>query len=928
MLSLSEVRQEVERIFLRPHRSFVVALHGQGSEGSFDAQGRRWRVLPTKCELDLREKMPVEVGGDSRGLVLLVDWTSEVLPLDVACRLAGGRLYHVARDARLASLFGARLVEDGLTTSALGRLYLTGQVKVSRKIQGLRLTRADLCRQWLEDKVRAPSEAFGSAGRLLAWAVTSEAGPAWVKLIESDEPWRQARRELDEWLRAELGEVGRVVWRAFERGCAGRLRELLPLFAEVEGADPFAVGQLMGSLTAWLGELAVEVRGLVRELSSVAMMEQSLPSDRAELLAFLSRTQVLADEAGLEALTDKSARLPGGHGRAERELASAIERVVDASMAERSGLMSEVVRTLEVVEGHLLDTQLRAEGPRAARRNLARLALWLATPEPVELPGARWQPAAELARRYSEEGGFLEWARQTVRALRGADGVLLGVARKLDAAVSARVREHHRRFADGYVRWLEANKPSSALVPIEDIGKRVIVPFLEAERRRKLLVVLMDGMSQATLVQLLAKLAERRWGPIAWRRSDWHGTMPVPPVLAVAPTLTPLSRGAFFAGKAESRFGGEPTERDVTRWAEHRDLKTYLGEAPLFLRRDIFAGHVLDGEVRDAIEGEERLVAVVVNAIDEELSGSVQVAKDYSRVSILPLEALLSAAEEGERVVLLASDHGHVLGDAVEVVGGRLAGRKGGARWRGLGEDEEAAEGEVVLPKGAWVPASAAKVAVLWDPGLANTAPSYGMHGGLSLDEAVAPAILVAPEWLEQRFLDDPGLAIRRLPAPDWWELRVRRVRGVESGPVEASEAVPVGGDSGKKGEPIKTPKQASLFESPPVAAPPPRVVPGLVEALRRSAVFQSQVQGVPVAELERVLHWVAVLSEAGAGLPASEFASAVGVRPHQVGGIVARMGILNADGFAMVEHDHVGRRVVLHRARLAQHYGIQEGKG
>jgi hypothetical protein len=36
-------------------------------------------------------------------------------------------------------------------------------------------------------------------------------------------------------------------------------------------------------------------------------------------------------------------------------------------------------------------------------------------------------------------------------------------------------------------------------------------------------------------------------------------------------------------------------------------------------------------------------------------------------------------------------------------------------------------------------------------------------------------------------------------------------------------------------------------------------------------------------------------------------------------------MGVLNADGFAMIEHDHVGRRVVLHRSRLVQHYGIKE---
>jgi ABC-type dipeptide/oligopeptide/nickel transport system permease subunit len=43
-------------------------------------------------------------------------------------------------------------------------------------------------------------------------------------------------------------------------------------------------------------------------------------------------------------------------------------------------------------------------------------------------------------------------------------------------------------------------------------------------------------------------------------------------------------------------------------------------------------------------------VAVVVNAIDEQLNGSIQVGVDYSRAPILPLEALLSAAEGAEQM--------------------------------------------------------------------------------------------------------------------------------------------------------------------------------------------------------------------------------------------------------------------------------------
>jgi hypothetical protein len=452
-------------------------------------------------------------------------------------------------------------------------------------------------------------------------------------------------------------------------------------------------------------------------------------------------------------------------------------------------------------------------------------------------------------------------------------------------------------------------------LPIEHVGKDVIAPFLKENARRKLLIVLMDGMSQAAAVQLLSRLTTaRRWGPIAWRRPGWQGVLPLPPVLAVAPTLTELSRGAFFAGKTDPRFHAEGTGKDPQRWRDHRAVTDLLGEAPpaLIVRSDLLAGHDLAPDIREAVKGEARAVAVVVNAVDEDLKSSVQVAKDYSQAPVLPLEALLSAAEEGERIVLLVADHGHVLGDGAKTLPGRLGGgRPGGARWRALGAGEDPAPEEVLLPRSAWTPRGWERTAVLWDPSVVNRSPSYGEHGGLSLSEAVSPALLIAPDWLERALPDDPSLAVRVLPAPAWWDLRASRSAPVTD---EAATAPP------------QRPQQA-LFAPPLVTSPPPRPTPTvpLVDALRRSAVFQAQVEGQVAAEVERVLSWLGALAEGGGALPTADFAAAAGVRPHQVAGAVARMGILNADGFAMVEHDHVGRRVVLHRARLLQHYGVKE---
>jgi hypothetical protein len=388
-------------------------------------------------------------------------------------------------------------------------------------------------------------------------------------------------------------------------------------------------------------------------------------------------------------------------------------------------------------------------------------------------------------------------------------------------------------------------------------------------------------------------------------------------VLAAVPTLTEVSRAALFAGVVDPRFGDQGTDKDDSRWSSNPHVRELVGDEPLkvFFRRDIHAGHELRDEVKQAVAGDQRVVAVVVNAIDEQLKGSLQVAVDYSKTPILPLEALLSAADGAERAVLLVADHGHVAGDAMRVAGGRIpAGREGGARWRALVEGEQPQDGEVLLPRTSWKPRGAAGVAALWDTALANRAPHYGEHGGLSLAETVAPAFLIGPEWLDRVAGEDVELSCRVLPEPDWWALKIAR-------PAAAPVAV--------QPPPTTTKAQLQLIAvepaRTPTTPPPAPTEPALVARLRASKLFTQQITGVPKPDVERVLTWLAVLVEAGGSLTAADFARLCGVRPHQVGGVVARMGVLNADGFAIVEHDVAGRRVVLHKARLVSQFGVAE---
>src|SRR5690606_25229936 len=119
----------------------------------------------------------------------------------------------------------------------------------------------------------------------------------------------------------------------------------------------------------------------------------------------------------------------------------------------------------------------------------------------------------------------------------------------------------------------------SGCLPIELASRELVARFLddgaEGEGRR-LLVLLMDGMSWARCRELVHSLRELEgWEPIRWRPRA--GDPSLPPVLAAFPTITSVSRSAFFAG-ALPPPGEEPsTAQDPARWRENPAVERFVG---------------------------------------------------------------------------------------------------------------------------------------------------------------------------------------------------------------------------------------------------------------------------------------------------------------------------------------------------------------
>ncbi len=914
-LSQDDVQLEVERIFSKERRSRLTALYGAGDAGSLTVRGQDWQIVPTRCELELRAEMPAPGKGDEARRVFLIDWTERSLPLDLGCRLAAGRVFRISRGTLLAVQLGARQAEPRLVGTGLAEVILAGEVAGLKKVSGLTLTREEAYRRFMEAHLRFPLAEKINAATIAAWAAGDDSGPGFVRRAEGSEAWQRLRGELADFVEEQADEpVARLAWIAWERGLGTRFLQLAILVdAHRRVEDPVAKGMLQGQL-----EQLGPGFGLALFTRRGDLADSGLISDIPARLECEALRQLLEQADGLithedfRATREVSPWLPSGHARRELELAQALE----AELSDRTtAALSRVVDALESVDGHRADALLRTDEQRETRRMAARLAAYLVrragAPAPPKLAAA-YQAAVALAKDYTAEGGYVDWCRQRLRSPLPFGVELNTSCHAVLAAADALRRDDDRRFAAGLVLWAQAGRPTTEVTPIDQVTRQLVAELLAGQPGRKLLVILMDGLSWTTAVQLLTRLEEENWLPIVWRPKGHKGRQRLPPVMAALPTLTKVSRAAFFAGRRDQKAGHRPTSDDRKRWATNRHLLRVLEGAEshrLVLRDKLMDGKELHDDLKIAIDGEARVVGVVVNAIDEQLGGSTQVMLDYSQVPIKPLGGLLRAAEGAERIVLLASDHGHVPGDAMTSSGQPSAGKSGvKPRWRAIEAGEQPHDHEIRLPADTWKPRGSGGVAAIWDEQLCNGNPTYGVHGGAALAEVVAPAILIAPDWLAQLAGDEADLATRPCPGPSWWELKA---------PPSRAPAKPLPVKKAAKLKPLP------LFPEPEPASPPQPASPALVEDLRGSKIFKAHVQDQQAQDVDQVLRWLSTLVEGGGRLSDAEFARRCETRTHRVAGLIARMGMLNCDGYAMVEHDHQARQVVLHQNRLVQQYGL-----
>ncbi|MCF6522716.1 BREX-2 system phosphatase PglZ [Streptomyces sp. JJ36] len=675
------------------------------------------------------------------------------------------------------------------------------------------------------------------------------------------------------------------------------------------GERPPAEGEQFDALATAFGRAAEEyVGGLLAVVDGAGGTgPEDVREARRTSDTVLERASVLARQFGAEAATRSSPLLPAGLDARFRAVGNAL------AAGEQDRLVPAV---------HALSDHLRAGAPevraRIERTRMAqRLVQWLSGEPASEAP-----TVADALSRHLTETGWVDRALEHIEAGGDPDPALRAAYDRLTAAVRERRHEIDRSFARSLAIWTAAGTDPGTMLTVETFLERVVKPVVRSGTERRVLLLVVDGMSAAIATELGEEL-----------RASWAEFDPVAEgaprrraMAAALPTVTAVSRTSLFAGRLlqgsqqdESRlFAGLPLWGGAPAAVFHKDD----------LRAES-AGETFGPALTEALADGRTHVAVVLNAVDDRLAKEQKLGDGTWRAEHIPalLDLLRAAAAQGMAVVI-TSDHGHVVDRHGEKA---AADSPSSARHRPPGGEVGPAEVELRGPR-VVAPEPGGSIVALWDADSRYTARKAGYHGGASLAEFSIPVLAFLP------FGAAPPPGWRELgdQRPLWWLLGERPQ---ETGSAPALEPAP-----SLKRPDRRRPKKSqeefarthdSLFDVSLVPAPEdagalvtPEVVDpqdALVTALFASEVFQGQI-GLLARKppMEKVEQAIRALLDAGGTLPVTALAQRVSYPATRADGFAAILRqLLNYDGVQVLETLPDGRTVRLDLPLLRAQFGL-----
>ncbi|WP_369203608.1 BREX-2 system phosphatase PglZ [Streptomyces sp. PU-14G] len=696
------------------------------------------------------------------------------------------------------------------------------------------------------------------------------------------------------------------------------------------GEKPPAVGEEFDALAAVFGRACEEYVSVL--LTAAAARDgasdthQSREARRSSDTV-LERASVLARQFGAEPAARTSPLLSWG-------LEARFAAVGRALRRGRLGPVAEAVRSLRDHK-RAGESQARARVERA--RMGQRLAQWLESD-----PAVGCDTTARGIERHLAETGWVDQALEHIEAGGDPDPDLKAAYDEI--AVRARRRRHgiDQEFARALATWTAAGTPPGTMLTVETFLDRVVKPIVRGGDGRRVLLLVLDGMSAAIATELGEEIRT------SWAEFDpvREGTPRRRAMAAALPTVTAVSRTSLFAGALT--HGSQADEKRL--FPSHK----LWGGAPatVFHKDDLrapSAGETFGPQLTEALADGRTHVAVVLNAIDDRLAKEQKLGDGAWQVQHVPgLAELLRVAAVQGMAVVITSDHGHVVdrhGVRVTAASSEFARHRTPAPGADVAHTPapgpDGAEIALSGPRVVW-PDPGASIVALWDADSRYTALKAGYHGGASPAEVAIPVLAFLPfgatpppEWRE--------LGDQR---PAWWSLdepssppvpERKEPRAPASQPNRHSAPKQKARTQAREAELAAT--HDSLFDVAPAPAaetdpPPPQdtdratAAESLVTALFSAPTFQDQLELLArkprERELEKFRQAVLALLDAGGTLPVTALAERAGSPTTRADGFAAVLRqLLNYDGVQVLETLRDGRTLRLHADALRAQFEL-----
>jgi len=897
VLNAQQLRSIVEEKWLSDPSAVAFGLHVSShwkGPPEVECEFGTAQVRRADSVIQIREAL-LEAEQNNERIILLTELGQSDLGHDVVARMARNRLFSMDHVASLCGLFRAKeldrsICEPGIANALLEFSPRDGYPPVSAGVLDAGTVWRAVCRHVFDMGDREPDLIT-----LLLWA-TTEKGPK--RYLEAT---AELQRSLQLRLVANMGDTAQVILNFIESEAGPDALALAVTCQVIFGHESDEVQDASAARLEQyhhnkpISKLTGRMLG---DLASEAIADLDRRSDDPRVAqAHLKRADQLLTQFRCETFAYRNNLSPDSYEQRLERFGDQIKATIVASTEDA---IAQCERIQREVENHRLSRQVRCAEQISRTRMAVRLVRWLKYPLPSS-------PAfSDVAAAYIKELAFVDWARESI--VRGDDVSLLSSAyQSLDAAVAERHSKFSREFATGLADWCSSGSANKSILGVENVLENVVARVVEANN--KVLMIVLDGMSWAVCHELLEDIRQDHWFE-AMLDEDSSGP---PSVIAVVPSETKYSRTSLLSGKLQA---GDAATEDRC-FAEHSALiqcSDRRNPPVLFHKKDITQGSRggVSNELRDKILAPtQRIVGVVINAIDDRLATVQQIRDDWRIDRITPLGALLRLARDSSRVVILASDHGHVWHRADS----EQDQSSDGSRWR-LNKGQ-CVDGEILISGKRVLPVEGqGKIVVPWSETIRYKRQQHGYYGGATPQEMICPLVI-----LTDKSSAYSGLTPCTYSKPEWWAPApvAAAIKTEMSEPVIVTPKRPptlFDGLSDEKPEPKKPKKAAKKSERS-----------AWIDRLLSSPAYQVQKdlvrRHVPDDDVVRSC-LVALESQGGIMTPVA-FSNAADVRVGALDGFIAKLQrVLNVDGYEILTFSRNENRVELNVTKLLRQFDLE----